>query len=296
MTQTVLILGASGKIGHNAIHAFKTAGWDVRTYDRAAGNMTQQAKGVDVIINGLNPPAYQNWKTEIPRITRDVIAAAKASNATVIIPGNIYNFGACGGTLDETTKQIPNTYLGLIRVEMEKEFRASKVQTIILRAGNFIDPRDDIDDVMGMIFAAKISKYKITSIGDPNAKQAFCYLPDWARAAVMLAQKRRALGIFEDIPFGGCDFSFNELKSELEATLDRPLKTVGFPWMMLKMLAPFWQLARGVTAMRYTWSMPHQLSSRKLSQILPDFIATDQRLVMRSALPSNIRPDNGVTK
>ena len=40
MTQTVLILGGTGKIGTHAARAFGAAGWEVRHYDRAAGDMT----------------------------------------------------------------------------------------------------------------------------------------------------------------------------------------------------------------------------------------------------------------
>jgi NADPH:quinone reductase-like Zn-dependent oxidoreductase len=59
-TGTVLILGASGKIGHHASRAFAAAGWVVRHYDRASGDMVAAARGADVIVNGLNPPAYHN--------------------------------------------------------------------------------------------------------------------------------------------------------------------------------------------------------------------------------------------
>ena len=77
MTETVLILGASGKIGRASAKAFGEAGWKVRSYQRGT-DMTQAALGADVIVNGLNPPAYHDWKTIIPQITTQVIAAAKA--------------------------------------------------------------------------------------------------------------------------------------------------------------------------------------------------------------------------
>ena len=86
MTQTVLILGGSGKIGTHAAEAFWNAGWTVRQYDRSTDDMTTAAMGADVIVNGLNPANYANWAKNIPAITQQVIAAAKASGATVIIP------------------------------------------------------------------------------------------------------------------------------------------------------------------------------------------------------------------
>ena len=112
MRQTVLILGGSGKIGSHTADAFWNAGWEVRHYDRKTGDMTAAAMGADVIVNGLNPPAYHDWERTIPAITAQVIAAAKASGATVIIPGNIYNFGDQPGVLDENTPQTAHTTQG----------------------------------------------------------------------------------------------------------------------------------------------------------------------------------------
>jgi len=92
MTQIVLILGANGKIGSHAAEAFWNAGWQVRRYSRETDDITAAAMGADVIVNGLNPPHYHNWSGIIPRITRDVIAVARTSEATVILPGNYLQF------------------------------------------------------------------------------------------------------------------------------------------------------------------------------------------------------------
>ncbi len=39
MTQTALILGSSGRLGHHAAEAFTRAGWTVRRFDRAADKL-----------------------------------------------------------------------------------------------------------------------------------------------------------------------------------------------------------------------------------------------------------------
>src|SRR5687768_12033386 len=125
MQKIALILGASGKIGRRARSAFEAAGWRVRSFDRKRGNMVEAARGADVIVNGLNPPKYRDWARLIPAITRDVIAAAKASGATVIIPGNVYNMDHEGGEWSESTPHRPMTKKGRIREEMERSYEAS---------------------------------------------------------------------------------------------------------------------------------------------------------------------------
>jgi nucleoside-diphosphate-sugar epimerase len=293
MTQAVLILGVSGKIGSHAATAFESAGWSVRNYDRATNDMTRAAMGADVIVNGLNPPNYHNWSRLIPQITAQVIAAAKASGATVIVPANIYNFGNQPGTLDENTPQHPNTRKGTIRVAMEKAYADAGVKTILLRAGNFIDPNGN-DDIMSVATMRSIRKDKLVYMGDPTAMQAYCYMLDWARAAVMLAEQRDQLEAYADIPFPGHAFTTEQLQQEIADHLGRPIKLSAFPWWAMTMLSPFWELARELAEMRYLYEMSHQLSAAKFNQLLPDFTPTDLQTVMHAGLPRDINPNKPV--
>ncbi|MBL4813654.1 MAG: sugar nucleotide-binding protein [Rhodobacteraceae bacterium] len=293
MTKTVLILGASGKIGRHANRAFANAGWNVRAYDRATGNMTKAALGADVIVNGMNPPAYHNWAEILPQTTAQTIAAAKASGATVIIPGNVYNFGATGGTWSQTTPQNPNTRKGQLRKDMELAYRAAGVRTIILRAGNFIDPDSD-EDVMGLVILRAVKRGKITHPGRPDAMQTYAYLPDWARAAVALAEMRSELAPFEDIPFPGHAFTLIELQAEILAQTGRSLKPTGFPWLLMRLTAPFWELARELMEMRYLWSLDHRLDNARFDQLLPGFEPTNLKDVVRASLPAEFNPNQTV--
>ena len=289
MQQTVLILGANGKIGSHAADIFWNAGWAVRHYERGT-DMTEAAKGADVIINGLNPPNYHNWAKTIPAITDQVIAAARASGATVIIPGNVYNFGDQPGTLDETTPQTAHTRKGKIRIAMEETYKASGVQTIILRAGNFIDPLGN-GDLMSLAMMRDIAKGKLTTLGDPDAMQAYAYVPDWAHAALALAEKRHDLARFEDVPFPGHAFTTNQLMAELQVATGRNLRLTRFPWWLMTVLAPVWELAREMREMRYLYDLPHRIGSAKFDRLLPGFQPTDLEQVMRCGLPRDVHPD-----
>ena len=290
---TVLILGGNGKIGRRSAEAFAAAGWTVRHYDRKTNDMTKAAIGADVIVNGLNPPAYHNWKVLIPQITKQVISAAKASGATVIIPGNVYNFGDQAGTFDENTPHLATTNKGRIRIEMEKAYRTSGVQTIILRAGNFIDP-DGNGDIMSAFILREIAKNKVTAGSPPDTMQAYAFVPDWARAAVMLAEKRDTLAQFEDVPFAGHSFSYQELRDVLSRKTGRNLKLSQFPWWMMTILSPFWELARELREMRYLYALDHQVSGAKLSRLIPDFQPTPLEHVMCAGLPADLDPDKTV--
>ena len=292
MSQTALILGGSGKIGTHAARAFRVAGWNVRLYRRDT-DMTAAAQGADVIVNGLNPPNYHNWARIIPEITAQVIAAARASGATVIIPGNVYNFGDTPGTWDEHTPHRPTTRKGRIREDMERAYRAAGIQTIVLRAGNFIDP-DRNKDIFSMVMLPGIGRGRLVYPGKPGTMQAYAWLPDWAKAAVMLAEKRGALGLFEDVPLGGLAFSAEELRAQLQGILDRPVRITGFPWLTIRMTSPFWELARELLEMRYLWNTDHRLSERRLKELLPEYMPTPLAEVLRLSLPGDVYPDHAV--
>ncbi len=289
MTDSVLILGANGKIGSRAAEAFWNAGWTVRRYERGT-DMVAAAKGCDVIVNGLNPPAYHNWATLIPQITQQVIAAAKANGATVIVPGNVYNLDGQGGEWSEHTPHAPVTRKGKIREDMERAYQASGVQTIVLRAGDFIDP-DGNGDVMQMVHLRNINKGRVVSPGDPDALHSYCYVPDWAQAAQMLAAKRHLLAQFEDVPFAGITMTTRELAHKLGDISERDLTLGGFPWAIMRLLSPFWELARELMEMRYLWNIPHRLNGEKLTELLPDFRPTHLDDVLSHALAAQVHPD-----
>lgn len=288
MTRTALILGASGKIGRHAARAFDEAGWTVRRYDRKKADMVAQARGADVIVNGLNPPMYHDWQNLIPAITKEVIAAAQACGATVIIPGNVYNLDAHGGEWSEDTAHEPPTKKGRIREEMERSYQNSGVRSIVLRAGAFIDP-DRTDDAMQLLLLRELRRGRVSAAGDPHARQAYCYLPDWARAAVALAERRASLAPFEDVPFAGHTFTVHQLRAHLEGELGRPLTLGQLPWWAMTLCGPFWELAREMKEMRYLFSLSHSLSGEKLRRLLPDFVPTPLDRVMSAGVPPELR-------
>lgn len=283
MTRTVFITGASGRIGRHASRAFAAAGWQVRRF-RRGNDMTAAAQGVDLIVNGMNPPNYHDWARIIPEITAQHIAAARASGASVLLPGNVYNFGTQPGPWDETTPQRPVSRKGRIRVEMEQAYRDAGVKTIVLRAGNFIDP-DSQDDMMSIINLRGLKRGRLVHGGRPEARQVWCYLPDWARAAVALAERRAELTPFEDVPFPGPTLSTLELKARLEQLTGRPLRLSRFPWWIFTLASPVWELAREMREMRYLFDLDHALSGDKLARLLPEYRATPIDDILRQKLP-----------
>lgn len=294
MTQSVLVLGANGTFGGAAAKAFADAGWDVLRFNRATDDLPTRAKQVDVIVNGWNPQGYRNWDTEVPRITAEVIDAARASGATIVIPGNVYNFGAAPGPWLETTPQEAHTRKGRIRIDMERTYRAateSGVRTIVLRAGDYM-ARDSKSSWLNQVIAARVNRGKFTYPGNREIDHAWAYVPDMARAAVALAERRKSLPAFAAVSFPGYTLTGKEVKEHLEAITGRVLRVARFPWWAMELAAPFWTLGREMREMRYLWETSHSLDGAQFRELVPDFRPTSVRAALADCLSIEMQPQS----
>lgn len=276
MTGKALVLGASGNFGGALAQSLTAAGWQVTRFQRGT-DMTMAAQDMDVIVNGLNPPNYHNWAMLIPQITDRVIAAAQASGATVLVPGNVYPFGIEPGPWGAQTPHRPTTRKGAIRAAMEASFLAAAnrgdARVIILRGGDFLQS-DAPNSVMHRVVLPGVKKGYITAFGSPDAQRAYAYLPDMARAAVGILNLRATLPAFADVPFAGHVFSMTDLATIIARQTGKPIQIKPFTWWLFRVLGPFWELARELPEMRYLFDHSHSLASQPLASLLPDFKAT----------------------
>ncbi|AXT27617.1 epimerase [Ruegeria sp. AD91A] len=284
MAQTALVLGASGRFGRNAALAFRHAGWDVTEFDRRSGTLSQAARGVDVIVNGWNPP-YPDWAGDVPVLTKRVIDAASDTGATVIVPGNVYVFGEdtpgpwSGGTPHQATNP-----LGRIRIDMEEAYRASTVRTILLRAGDFIDTNAS-GNWFDQVMIKRLSRSQFVYPGDPEAPHAWAFLPDLARAAVALAEIREDLPRFCDVPFDGFTLTGVQIAQTLSQVTGRTVSVQRMKWWPLQVARPFWRMAPCLIEMRYLWHVPHQLDGGYMRELLGSFPKSNLEDALRSAIP-----------
>ena len=297
----VIVLGAKGRFGRAAITAFVEAGWDVRAMARSwdgplPGGVTQvtgdvrdtaalQAlcAGCDVIVNAVNPP-YEDWSEMLPPITRSVIAAASKTGATVIIPGNVYNYGAgAGAVLREDTPWEPTSRKGQLRVEMEEAYRASGVRTLVVRGGDFLEAAQS-GNWFDAHIAAKSAKGRTMYPGPMDQVHAWAYLPDMARATVALAERREAFASFEEFGFPGYALTGAGLVEAIEEAVGVPQKVSSLPWFLVRLMGLFQATMREVVEMRYLWRVPHRIDGAKLRATLPDFQPTPLDVAMKQIL------------
>jgi nucleoside-diphosphate-sugar epimerase len=292
-TGSVIVLGANGRLGQACVTAFRAQGWNVAALTRSKTNieafkhvdhikadaldplaLTRAVGGYDVIINAVNV-GYGDWGKVTPILTHAVALAAASTGATVIIPGNVYHYGAdMPEFLSETTPAYPTTGLGKVRLTMEQTYRQRSAmdgfQTLILRAGDFLDGRRTGGWFDSQI-AAKLHEGKLVYPGPLDVPHEWAYLPDFARGIVALAAKRTTLPAFSSLGFPGHVLTGQQLVDLVSATIQEPLSVSGIPWPLLKIMSLFSPKLKGVTDMAYLWTKPHAIDGRAFDALIPGF-------------------------
>ncbi|WP_299292418.1 NAD-dependent epimerase/dehydratase family protein [uncultured Tateyamaria sp.] len=300
---SVIVLGAKGRFGRAAAQAFANAGWNVVRAGRGlsgAGTVEVDATdaaalslvcmGHDVIVNAVHPP-YTEWEGTVPRVTDAVITAARKSGATVMLPGNIYNYGnLLPNRLTERTPWVGNYRKAKIRIRMEDTYRDSGVRTIVLRAGDFIEASKS-GNWFDTYIAHKAAKGQVTYPGPRDQVHAWAYLPDMARAMVGLAEQRASFEAYEEFGFGGYALTGEEMVALIEKAVERPMRVQAFPWWFLKVAQLWSPLMREVLEVRYLWERPHFVDDAKLRAQLPQFQPTPASTAIAEVLAQHTEVD-----
>ena len=290
--RSVLILGANGRFGHAAVLAFAGAGWRVLAQVRRVpsapwpagtsylttplhdtATLAVQAAGASVVVHAINPP-YTAWREQVLPLARLGMDLAQRLDATFMLPGNVYNFGAgMPALLTETAPEVPSGEKGQIRCELEAEMAARAGQglhSVVLRAGDFFGA--GTGSWLDQAIVKSMAKGKLVYPGPLGVPHAWAYLPDLARAFVAVAERPRVPG-FERLHFAGHTLTGAQLLDAIEAAAAslglRPaegFRRGGMPWALIRLGGLVWPMWRSLAEMAYLWRVPHALSGAVLAQ------------------------------
>jgi nucleoside-diphosphate-sugar epimerase len=291
MTRTggrILVMGAAGRLGFATGEAFRDAGWQVRSLTRpqrggAAPVGTEvvevltrdaaieAARGCDVVLNALNP-VITEWQKNALSLAYGAIAAAEANGATLLFPGNVYNYGrAMPAVLDESTPMRPTTRKGRMRVEMERRMREATergMRVIILRAGDFFG--GGRGSWFDLVITKELARGRITYPGPLDVVHEWAYLPDLAASLVRLAEQRATFAPFETFGFPGHAITGRELIAAIEAATGAVFNVRRMSWWLLKTVGQLLALGRELAELEYLWRVPHRISGAKLQSVIGD--------------------------
>ena len=304
---SVMVLGANGRLGRAAVLAFAAAGWTVTAQLRRAPRaalppgvrlveadaldlpaLARAGRGVDVIVNALNPD-YTRWATLLPPITAATLALARATGATLMLPGNVYNYGnRLPAVLQADTPFVASHPKAAQRIALEAALAeaalahgAPGVRSIVIRAGDFLG---DAGTWLDLAMGKGLAQGKFVQMGPADLPHAWAWLPDLARVFVAVAERRAGLAPHASLNCAGITLTGAELQAAFEAALGRPLKRSAFPWPLLRLATPFSPMLRSLFEMRYLWQRPHRLDDAPLRALLGTLPATPLAEVVQQCL------------
>lgn len=223
------------------------------------------------------------------------MACAQGLGATLVLPGNVYGFGArMPALLREDSPQRPTTPLGAVRVQLEDRLRDACAQgplrALVLRAGDFYGGTGQGTWLERL--AQDLPAGRLRWPGPLDVATPWAYLPDLARALVLLAAQRETLAPFEVLHFAGHQATGRQWATVLGRVAQErgwlapqaALRMGALPWPLLRAASLVVPTLAAVCSMRYLWATPHALDGTRLAARIGPEPHTPFEAAVRAAL------------
>jgi nucleoside-diphosphate-sugar epimerase len=291
MTSRILVLGAAGRFGFVAAEAFRAAGCMVTSLVRPGARkrapmgteiieaqaldpeaVARAADGADMILHALNPP-FTDWAKQALPLAFSAVTAAERAGATLLFPGNLYNYGSpLPASINETTPMRATSYKGRLRIAIEDRLQEAAeergVRTIVLRAGDFFGAGRG--SWLDLVIAKDITRLRLTYPGALDVTHEWAYVPDMVAALVRLAAVRDTLEPFATFGFPGHAVTGEEFTRALARAVRNRLRVKRMSWWLIHALSPFVPLPRELSELHYLWKEPHRINGDKLRAAIGD--------------------------
>ncbi|MEZ4319427.1 MAG: NAD(P)H-binding protein [Myxococcota bacterium] len=299
----ITVLGVTGGIGNAVTQAFVDRGIPVVALARDPSRVPARAgltvvqgdarnpadlaralEGSELVLHGLNLP-YPQWDPAMMDLTRNVLAAAEASGATVLFPGNLYGLGPdFAAPLTEDARREPPSKKGALRNRLEAMLEASPAKTVVLRAGDFYGGVGESTWMWHLTGKARTG----AAIQYPTTRSnlhSWAFVPDLARTFVALAERRDALPAHATFHFEGHVVDGDTWIRAVQKALGDPnRKVTSFPWMWMQLARPFVPMVRELFEMRYLWDQPVRMDGARLRAFLGEVPTTPFEEAVAQAL------------
>jgi nucleoside-diphosphate-sugar epimerase len=307
-SSTALVLGAGGRFGQAAVTAFAAQGWRVIAQARhpvsyplpantstttasldAPAELAAAAAGAAAVVYAVNMP-YPEWPRRALATLRLGIETALRLEARLLLPGNVYNFGAAmPPTLGESTAQAPTTRFGELRVQMEDELQLrGELRSTVIRAGDFFG--SGAGNWFDQVIVKSLRKRKLVYPGPLDRAHAWAYLPDLAQTFAIVAG-RGDQPRFSRWHFPGYTATGREWLDALEeAAVGLGVGAAGsfsrgsLPWPIIRAMGLVMPTWRAIAELSYLWRVPHQLDGAALARWLGPLPQTPLPEALRHAL------------
>ena len=210
-----VVLGAGGGTGRAIVDELARQGRRVRAVSRSpiadlpAGVESLQADAADtagarratagasVVYHAAQPP-YNAWAGNFEHLNASVADATADAGARLVFADNLYMYGPTGKPMVESTPQQATDAKGRIRIALaagllERHTR-SQLEVAIGRSSDYFGPNGLNTGMGDRIFGAAVAGKAARWTGRLDMPHSLSYLPDLARALIVLGDRDEAAG------------------------------------------------------------------------------------------------------
>lgn len=266
----LVVLGAGGGLGRNAVDAALAAGHEVRAMVRdpkrvalpaaveviagdaaRADDVARAMTGMHAALFCVNPP-ISDWLTAFPPLVASAIEGARRTGARLVFPANvwIYGRGKPGDLIAEDRAPAPISKRGAMRAEHEAQIRGAGIKYALLRLPEFYGPH--VVTLTPRMIRAALEGKRARWPGPLDVAIELVYMPDAAVAMVAVA----ARGEDDVVHLPGVRTTPREFIAAAFAAVGAPLRASGTPAWLLSLAGVFDSTIRSVADIGHLWTHP----------------------------------------
>ncbi|KAB1197119.1 MULTISPECIES: NAD-dependent epimerase/dehydratase family protein [Haloferax] len=157
----------------------------------------------DVVYHCAQPP-YDLWPDLFPELTRGIVEGVEATGARLVVAENLYMYGDVDDRITEDLPYAATGPNGRTRAECARmvldAHDEGRIEATIGRASDFFGPRVRNSVVGEQVFGEAVDGKPARVLGKPKLPHTYTYVPDFARALVLLGERDDALGEAWHVP------------------------------------------------------------------------------------------------
>ncbi len=303
-----LVLGATGSIGYAFTKKLLAEQLPVTILVRNTAKATQlfgHAPGLQIIEGDVQDPAalkaasdgkthifhgvnypYHQWENNMEKATQNIIEAATPGRATIILPGNVYNYGRVA-EITEDSPQQPCARKGSIRIALEQMLEQASKQSLckvlIVRLPDFWGP-NVLNEGIAPIFKNALKKKSMYWLVRTDIPHQMVYTPDAATVMYQLLQKEEPAP-FRVYNFGGEVYpSIRYWMGAIAREARTPLRIKTYSRTLLTVMSLFMPVLKELKEMLYLFESSVILNDTKVRKALPGFTPTPLQQAARETL------------
>jgi nucleoside-diphosphate-sugar epimerase len=286
MTINHVVLG-TGAIGRAVAEELIRRGESVRMVNRS-GEMDEAPAGIGVIASDLYDqatvkevtrgakvvyqcaqPSYSEWNEKFPPLQKSIIDGLTGSNTKLVLVENLYMYGESNGsTLTEDLPHNAHTRKGKTRSEMSKAaFAAHREGKLCVTAGrgsDFFGPWGLPTAAMGeRTFYPLLHGKAANLVGNIDLPHTHTYIPDFAKALVILGERSEADGQAWHVPNDNPSVTQRQMVEMIAAEMNVQSKMSAMGKTMMWIGGLFISEAKEMVEMMYEFEQPFIVDSRK---------------------------------